>query len=49
MRGGISPLALFFVKLVPKGNPVVDKVGILAKDYAVFRYKPASMGLIEKI
>ena len=42
---GIATLALFFVKLVPEGDPAVDKAGIFAEDYVVFRDKLASMGL----
>ena len=41
----VCDLALFMVKLVPEGNPVIDKATIECEKYKLFRDKLALMGL----
>lgn len=42
---GIANLALFLFKIVPEGNPIIDKVSDLADAYIKFRDRLAEMGL----
>lgn len=42
---GIADLALFMLKLVPEGDPVLPKAEILCEKYDLFRDRLASMGL----
>ena len=42
---GVSSCALFCFKLVPEGEPLLDKAEIQCKKYDLFRDKLASMGL----
>lgn len=42
---GIADLALFMVKLVPEGDPVLPKADIQCEKYDLFRDRLASMGL----
>lgn len=44
-KKGVSSCALFCVKLVPEGDPLIDKAEIQCKKYDLFRDKLASMGL----
>lgn len=44
-ESGISTCALFMVKLVPEGNPPIDKAGAAAAAYSLFRDRLAAMGL----
>lgn len=42
---GVSSCALFCLKLVPEGDPLIDKAKIQCEQYDLFRDKLASMGL----
>lgn len=42
---GIATMALFMVKLVPEGDPVIDKATLAAKKFVLFRDRLAEMGL----
>lgn len=42
---GVSTCALFCTKLVPEGNPVIDKASIAGEQYALFHKRLSEMGL----
>lgn len=42
---GVATLALFMVKLVPEGSPVINKAKINAEKYAMFRDRLNAMGI----
>ncbi|MBQ9120736.1 MAG: hypothetical protein IJY12_00025 [Clostridia bacterium] len=42
---GIASCALFSMTLVPEGNPLADKVGVLCRKYGQFKARLAEMGL----
>ena len=44
-ENGVADCALFMIKLVPEGDPVIDKAAIECEKYARFREKLESMGL----
>ena len=44
-ENGVCDLALFMIKLVPEGNPCIDKARIACEKYDVFRDRLAQMGL----
>ena len=44
-ENGVADCALFMIKLVPEGDPVIDKATIECEKYARFREKLATMGL----
>ncbi len=44
-ENGVADCALFMIKLVPEGDPVIDKAAIECEKYARFRDKLESMGL----
>ena len=44
-ENGVADCALFMIKLVPEGDPVIDKAAIEVEKYARFREKLADMGL----
>ena len=44
-RDGVCDCALFMFRLVPEGNPVIDKAKIQGEKYAVFRDRLAQKGL----
>lgn len=44
-ENGVADCALFMIKLVPEGDPVIDKAAIECEKYALFRKKLADMGL----
>ena len=41
---GIATMALFMVKLVPEGNPVIDKASLEAEKFILFRNRLAELG-----
>ena len=43
-ENGVADCALFMIKLVPEGDPVIDKAAIECEKYARFREKLESMG-----
>lgn len=42
---GVATCALFYTKLVPEGDPAIDKASIFAKSYIPFRDRLAQMGI----
>ncbi|MBO5293762.1 MAG: hypothetical protein J6B71_00730 [Clostridia bacterium] len=42
---GIATCPIFMIKLVPEGDPVIDKASIEAEKYILFRYRLAQKGL----
>lgn len=42
---GVSNCALFMVKLMPEGNPAIDKATVLCKQYDLFRDRLAVWGI----
>lgn len=44
-ENGVADCALFMIKLVPEGEPVIDKATIECEKYARFSTKLAAMGL----
>ncbi len=45
IEDGVATCPLFMFKLVPEGNPVVDKVGPLCKTFRAFQQRLKEMGL----
>lgn len=43
-KSGTATLALFMMTLVPEGDPVIDKAGILCEQYDAFRDRLREMG-----
>ena len=41
---GIATMALFMIKLVPEGNPVIDKASLEAEKFILFRNRLAELG-----
>lgn len=44
-ESGVSNCVLFMIKLVPEGDPVIDKAAIEAEKYVLFRDRLAEMGI----
>ena len=44
-ENGVADCALFVVKLVPEGDPVIDKASIEAEKYILFRDRLGEMGI----
>jgi len=42
---GVATMALFLFKLVPDGNPFIDKAAITCKNYDIFRDRLKEMGI----
>ncbi len=42
---GVATCALFMIKLVPEGNPAIDKAGIEGEKYTLFQKRLSNMGL----
>ena len=45
-ENGVANCALFMIKLVPEGNPVIDKASIEAEKYVLFRDRLEEMGMV---
>ena len=45
VQSGVCKCPLFMVKLVPEGNPAIDKASIEAEKYILFRDRLAQMGI----
>ena len=45
VESGVCKCPLFMIKLVPEGDPAIDKASIEAKDYIPFRDRLAQMGI----
>lgn len=42
-QGGVATCALFNVKLVPEGNPLINKASLIGEKYKLFRDRLAEM------
>ncbi len=45
VESGVATMALFLFKLVPEGNPFIDKASITCENYDVFRDRLKEMGI----